>query len=175
MIHLMRSPTLKSAPIWLPIAFLLRDVAAWVYVFSYEPRITEKAVRVHHFLLMPGVLFGVEWSTVFNIIFGIVLGFGVREAALRHFPFVFPLLILTWNLVLTGVWEFLAEGGDTAGRLFRIGMLPGRYLAHLLVGWKILGNPLLLLAFALTINFSVAILTTAACEWIRRHGRAVNS
>ena len=28
----------KSATIWLPIAFLLRDIAAWIYVFSYEPQ-----------------------------------------------------------------------------------------------------------------------------------------
>ena len=66
-------PSVKSAPIWLPIAFLLRDIAAWIYVFSYEPGITEKAVRIHHFLLIPGVFFGVEWSTVINIAFGIVI------------------------------------------------------------------------------------------------------
>lgn len=175
MIRLVRLPILKSVPIWLPIAFLLRDIAAWIYVFSYEPGITEKAVRMHHFLLIPGIFFGVEWSTVFNIVFGIVLGFGIREAVVRRFPPVFPLLVLTWNLALIGVLAFLAENSDTAHRLFRIGMLPGRYLAHLLVSWRISANPLLLLVLAVTTNFSIAIFATAAYMQIRRPRRTINT
>jgi hypothetical protein len=53
-----------------PIAFLVRGIAAWVYVFSYEPGIAEKAVRIHYLLRIPGVFFSVECSTVINIALG---------------------------------------------------------------------------------------------------------
>jgi hypothetical protein len=159
--RLVRLPTLKSAPIWLPVTFFLRDVAAWIYVFSYEPGITEKAVRIHHFLLIPGIFFGVEWSTAFNILFGIVLGFGIREAAARRFPLTFTLLVLIWDLVLAGVLAFLVQNSATADHLFRIGMLPGRYLAHLLSSRQIISSPQLLLVTALVTNLSAAFLATA--------------
>src|SRR5208337_2479533 len=101
---------LKGRPfIWLPIAFLLKDFAAWQYVFSYEPGITEKAVRIHHFLLIPGVFYSVEWSTPINIVFGAALGLAVRCAAKQHFPLVFTLIVLTWDFLLTGVLDFAAD------------------------------------------------------------------
>jgi hypothetical protein len=164
--RLVRLPTLKSAPIWLPIAFFLRDVAAWIYVFSYEPGITENAVRIHHFLLIPGIFFGVEWSTAFNILFGIVLGFGIREAAARRFPLTLTLLVLIWNLVLAGVLAFLVDGSASAD-LFRIGMLPGRYLSHLLLSRQLISSPQLLLATALVTNLCAAILATVVYVRVR--------
>jgi hypothetical protein len=168
-----RPPSLKFAPIWLPIAFLLRDIAAWVYVFSYEPGITEKAVRIHHFLLIPGVFFSVEWSTVINIAFGIGLGFALREAAVRHFPMAFSLAVLTWNFILTGVLDFWSwsEKSDTVLRLYRVGMLPGKYVGHLLSSWKILSNGQVLFVTGLAVNFALAILATAAYLRIFRSNR----
>jgi hypothetical protein len=166
-----RLPTLKSAPIWLPIAFLVRDIAAWIYVFSYEPGITEKAVRIHHFLLIPGVFFGVEWSTAINIAFGIALGFAIREASARHFPLAFPLGVLAWNFILTGILDFVAEKSDAVHRLYRIGMQPGKYVAHLLVSWNILSNPQALFVMGLAINFLAAIVATEAYLRVYRPGR----
>lgn len=166
---------MKSAPTWLPVAFLLRDIAAWIYVFSYEPGITEKAVRIHHFLLIPGVFFSVEWSTVINIAFGIALGFALREAGARHFPMAFPLAVLTWNFILTGILDFWSwsEKSDAVLRLWRVGMLPGRYVGHLLSSWKILSNGQVLFVTGLLVNFSLGILATAAYLRIfRSKGRA---
>ena len=37
---------LQTAPIWLPLLFLLRDFLAFQYIFSFEPGITAHAVRV---------------------------------------------------------------------------------------------------------------------------------
>ena len=157
-VHLL---TPKYAPIWLPLAFLLRDVGAWIYVFSYEPGITDKAVRIHHFLLIPGVFFDVEWSTFFNLVFAVVLGFALRIAATRHFPLMFSLLVLTWNLVLVGILGFFGEENGTLRRLFRIGMLPGRYLSHLLANWNFVSNWNVLLATTLVTNFLAATALTA--------------
>ena len=127
-----RLPTLKTAPIWLPVAFLFRDIAAWEYVFSYEPGITEKAVRIHHFLLIPGTFFTVGWSLGLNLLFGLALGFGLREAALRRFPVIFPVIVLIWDGLLTGaLWFLVAEDSERVGHLFRIGLMPGSYIAHL--------------------------------------------
>ena len=169
----MRLPSGKSAPIWLPIAFLLRDIGAWIYVFWYEPGITEKAVRIHHFLLIPGVFFSVEWSTVINIAFGIGLGLALREAAVRHFPVAFSLAVLTWNFILTGVTDFWSwsEKSDKVLRLYRVGMLPGKYVGHLLSSWKILSNGQVLFVTELAVNFALAILATAAYLHVFRSGR----
>jgi hypothetical protein len=166
-----RLPTLKSAPVWLPIAFLLKDIAAWVYVFSYEPGITDKAVRIHHFLLIPGVFFGVELAIPLNLAFGVALGFALRAAAARHFPVVFTLAIMTWNFFLTGLLDFVADKSESVHRLFRVGMQPGRYLAHFLTSWKILSNPHLLFATVLATNIFVAAVATAAYMRIRPNRR----
>lgn len=71
--------------------------------------------------------------------------------------------------------EFLAENNETVPRLFRVGMLPGRYLAHLLVSRKILTNPDVLLATALATNLFAAIFATAAYLSVRRRKSAASS
>lgn len=161
-----RPPSLKSAPIWLPIAFLLKDIAAWIYVFSYEPGITEKAVRIHHFLLIPGVFFGVELAIPLNLVFGVALGLALRAAAAHHFPVAFPLAVMSWNFFITGLLDFVADKSESAHRLFRVGMQPGRYVAHFFASWKILSNPHLLFATVLATNVFVAAVVTAAYMYI---------
>jgi hypothetical protein len=159
----------KFAPIWLPIGFFLRDVVAWIYVFSYEPGITAKAVQIHHFLLIPGVFFNVEWAFVFDTLFGVALGFGIREASLRRFPVAFPLLALSWNLILLGIVGFLAPDSHTMAHLFRIGMEPGRHVGHWLLGQHIIfTDPRLLALIMVTINFAAAVGVTAAYVYIQR-------
>jgi len=164
-----RLPTLKTAPIWLPVAFLFRDIGAWEYVFSYEPGITEKAVRIHHFLLIPGTFFTVGWSLGLNLLFGLALGFGLREAALRRFPVIFPVLVLIWDGVLTGaLWFLVVEDSERVGHLFRIGLMPGSYIAHLFAKSHIVTNQMCLLVMALASNLFLAIAATAAYVPIRR-------
>jgi hypothetical protein len=150
----------RYAPIWLPVAFFVRDVAAWVYVFSYEPAIPERPVLIHRFLLMPGVFFNVKWSFAFNIMFGLILGLAIRETAERHFP-VWPwLLVLTWDVVLAGIAAFLSADGPGMLRLFRTGMLPGRRLSHYLFRWNLVTHDGWLLFIAITANVALAVLLT---------------
>ena len=171
-----RLPSLKTAPIWLPVAFLLRDFAAWEYVFSYEPGITEKAVRIHHFLLIPGTFFTVGWSLGLNLIFGLAIGFGLREAALHRFPAIFPVLVLIWDCVLTGALYFLVvEDSERIGHLFRMGLMPGSYIGHLFAKSHIVTNPMCLLLLALSSNLFLATVATAAYVNIRRRWKPKSS
>jgi hypothetical protein len=158
----MRLPrlTAKTAPIWLPVAFLIRDFLAWQYVFSYEPGITEKAVRIHHFLLVPGVFYGVNWSTPVNLLFGLLLGLAIRLAASKGFPYSFAILVLAWNFVIAGFFGFLAETSPAARSLFRIGMLPGRLLSHGLYATKMVLNDSLLFTLMILGNLGTALLLT---------------
>lgn len=158
----MRLPqvTAKSAPIWLPIVFLIRDFLAWQYVFSYEPGITEKAVRIHHFLLIPGVFYSVAWSTPINVIFGVLLGFLVKFCERRDFPYFFSVFVLASDLVITGILDFLAVASPGARRLFRVGMLPGRLLSHWLFASNLVVNADLLFTITLFGNFGAALLLT---------------
>jgi hypothetical protein len=170
----MRIPRLRAstAPIWLPIAFAIRDFVAWLYVFSYEPGITEKAVRIHHFLLIPGVFYGVEWSTPINVLFGLLLGFAIRLAASRGFPYVFSMLVLAWDFVIAGTFAFLAETSPAVHILYRIGMLPGRLLSHSLYATRMVLNDKLLLTLTLLVNLVTAgVLTVAYCR-VRNRIRA---
>jgi len=123
-------------------------------------------------LLIPGVFFSVELATVFNLVFAVVLGFALRIAAARHFSLTFSLLVLTWNLVLVGILSFFGENNETLRRLFRIGMLPGRYLSHLVANWKIVSNWDVLFAMALVTNFFAAIALTAVYLHVSRKPRA---
>ena len=167
----MRVPRLRAstAPIWLPAAFLIRDFLAWQYVFSYEPGITEKAVRIHHFLLIPGVFYGVSWSTPVNVLFGLLLGLAIRLAASKGFPYVFALLVLAWDLLITGILDFVAETRPAAQSLFRIGMLPGRLLSHGLYATKIVLNDNLLFTFMVLGNLGTALMLTVV--YCRLRGR----
>lgn len=163
----MRLPRLRAstAPIWLPIAFVIRDFLAWQYVFSYEPGITERAVRIHHFLLVPGIFYGVGWSTPINVLFGLILGLAIRSAARKRFPYAFAILVLAWDFAITGILFFLAETSPAANRLFRIGMLPGRLLAHELYATNIVLNDNLLLTLTLLGNLSTSLaLTVMYCR-----------
>lgn len=171
----MRLPRLRTntAPMWLPIVFLIRDFLAWQYVFSYEPGITEKAVRIHHFLLIPGVFYGVSWSAPVNVLFGLLLGFAIRLAASKGFPYAFAILVLAWDIVITGILDFLPETSPAAHRLFRIGMLPGRLLSHGLYAAKIILNDNLLFTLMLLGNLGTALmLTVVYCRFRHRIRRA---
>ena len=159
---------LKGRPfIWLPIAFLVKDLAAWQYVFSYEPGITEKAVRIHHFLLIPGVFYAVGWSTPTNVAFGAALGLALRRAAKQHFPLAFTLIVLTWDFLVTGIVDF-AGNNEAAHRFYQLGMMPGRFVSHILAAHKVFSNGHVLYTVTLLCNVAAALLITIAYCRLRR-------
>jgi hypothetical protein len=162
------SPGIRIAFVWLPMLFVLRDIAAWVYVFSYEPGITEKAVRIHHFLLMPGVFYSVGLSTPINIGFGIVLGGAIRIAREHRFPLTFTILVLAWDSVVTGILDFAALGSGFSDRLYFFGMMPGRFVSHILAHYRIVSNGQVLFTCNWMFNGATALLLTAAyCRLVR--------
>ena len=71
---------LKKRPtIWLlflPVAFfLVKDIIATFIVLSYEPAITEEAVRHYAYALLPGTLFVVTgYAPLVNLVFGAITG-----------------------------------------------------------------------------------------------------
>jgi len=151
---------------------LAKDLAAWIYVFSYEPGITDRAVRIHHFLLIPGVFFGTTLAIPLNLAFGFALGFILRMAAAHCFPMAFSLVVMICNFLLTGLLDFVAADSESVHRLFRAGMQPGRYVAHLVAHWRIVSNPNLLFATVLATNVLVATAATAAYRRLRPSQRA---
>jgi hypothetical protein len=153
---------LRSPFVWLPTGFFLRDVAAWIYVFSYEPGITEKAVRIHHFLLIPGVFYSVQWSTPINVAFGFVLALALRIAAKHRFALTFTLAVLVWDFILTGLLDFASIGTESKHDWYYFGMMPGRFVSHILAQHKVLPNGQLLYTTILVCNVAAALLVTAA-------------
>lgn len=101
-------------------------IAACAYVLSYEPGITDKAVRIFQCLLIPGVFFRTDLAIPLNLTFGVALRFILRTAAARRFRMVFSLVVLIWNFMLTGLLDFVAADSASIHRWFRVGMQPGR-------------------------------------------------
>ena len=76
---------LRNAPIWLPILSFVRDFLAFQYIFSYEPGITEHAVRVGYAWMLPGSLIGGGFTAVgSNLLLALVVGFVCRWFAKRN-------------------------------------------------------------------------------------------
>jgi len=76
---------LKTAPIWLPLSILARDFLAFQYILSYEPGITEHAVRVGYMFMLPGSLVGGGMTTVVaNFIIALCVGLLLRTIAIRR-------------------------------------------------------------------------------------------
>jgi hypothetical protein len=71
--------SLKNAPVWLPIFSLLKDFAAFQYIFSFEPGITEHAVRVGYMWMLPGSLVGGGFVAVSsNLLLALAIGLFCR-------------------------------------------------------------------------------------------------
>jgi hypothetical protein len=77
--------TLRNAPIWLPLLSSLRDFLAFQYIFSFEPGITEHAVRVGYTWMLPGSLVGGGFVAVgSNLLLALVVGLVCRWFADRR-------------------------------------------------------------------------------------------
>lgn len=49
---------LRNAPVWLPVAVLIRDFLAWQCIFFHEPGISYRDVVIGKLFMLPGTLFG---------------------------------------------------------------------------------------------------------------------
>ena len=76
--------TWRNAPFWLPAIVFLRDFLAFQYIFSFEPGITQQAVRRGYLFMMPGSLIGGGFTTILTnlvvaVAIGLLLRFSVRD------------------------------------------------------------------------------------------------
>jgi hypothetical protein len=109
----------------------------------------------------------VQASIVINIIFGLVLGLAMRGAAKLRFPLAFTLIVLTWNLILTGILDFTSHNREGVERLYDLGMMPGRFVSHLLFAHQILGAGLILYTIILLSNVATSLLITVLYRRMR--------
>ncbi len=75
----------QNRPIWMPLLAFFRDFLAFQYIFSFEPGITDHAVKVGYTWMLPGSLIGGGFVAVgSNLLLALAVGLICRWIGIRR-------------------------------------------------------------------------------------------
>jgi hypothetical protein len=119
-----------------PLAFVLKDVIATMAVLAAEPGISAEAARYYSLAMLPGPLFVESWVTVFNFIFGALVGlilylcFRFKNVSLLIIP---PSAFLLKDIIALATVVLVTEPdiGARGVSYYYIAMFPGSLLSKL--------------------------------------------
>jgi len=123
-----------AAILALPALFVIKDIVATMAILSTEPGITSKAALYYRVAMLPGTLwFGGAAATLFNVIFGLIVGtvlyLSVRQKKLWLVGLPALALFLK-DVIATAVLVLRAAPESTAkpSLSYAIALLPGSAL-----------------------------------------------